>query len=383
MPSSPSFGTARRLCALAALALIGAPMAIAAPSTDDLRGQRDALASRDATIGSELVRAESALARGRARLDQARARHRRALEGLERRLTGIYVTPDPSPVIEVLTGGDLDGAQAGLDLLEALGNRDRDLVYGYRLSIGELRKAEASMQRRKDRLVEARRQLDVRRRLIEGDLAAAVRRERIATVAPQAVTAPTLTSGGGFALTAPFGLPTPDASPAPTTPTGSTRGLPTSLIESRALPGEAPVNARTGARVDAEPAPAGPAATRAYPGLGAVGPAAGAPLSGSLPTFTAVASWYGPGFTRARLASGEPYDPAAYSTASRTLRLGTLLRIAYGGRVVTVRVNDRGPYVRGRDLELSQAAAAALGLPGVGLVTAQILPTYSGPATRA
>ncbi len=57
--------------------------------------------------------------------------------------------------------------------------------------------------------------------------------------------------------------------------------------------------------------------------------------------------------------------------------------MAYGGRVVTVRVNDRGPYVRGRDLELSQAAAAALGLPGVGQVTAQILPAYSGTPTRS
>ena len=95
-----------------------------------------------------------------------------------------------------------------------------------------------------------------------------------------------------------------------------------------------------------------------------------------------MASWYGPDYA-GTLASGEPYDPYAFSAASRTLRLGTLLRVAYGGRVVTVRVNDRGPYVRGRDLELSQAAAAALGLPGVGQVTAQILPAYSGPSPRS
>ena len=119
------------------------------------------------------------------------------------------------------------------------------------------------------------------------------------------------------------------------------------------------------------------------PGVGAVGPAAGTPTPSTLPTFHAVASWYGPGFTSEHLASGEPYDPNAFSAASRTLRLGTLLRVAYGGRVVTVRVNDRGPYVRGRDLNLSQAAAAALGLPGgIGTVTVQILPGYvSEPAT--
>ena len=114
-----------------------------------------------------------------------------------------------------------------------------------------------------------------------------------------------------------------------------------------------------------------------------MGPASGTPLSGRLPTFSAVASWYGPGFTRAHMASGEPYDPNAFSTASRTLKLGTMLRIGYGGRVVTVRVNDRGPYVKGRDLELSQAAAAALGLPGVGTVTVQVLPDWYARTTRA
>ncbi len=60
-----------------------------------------------------------------------------------------------------------------------------------------------------------------------------------------------------------------------------------------------------------------------------------------------------------------------------------MLRVAYGGRVVTVRVNDRGPYVRGRDLNLSQAAAAALALPGIGRVTVQVLPGYVSAPTRA
>ena len=60
-----------------------------------------------------------------------------------------------------------------------------------------------------------------------------------------------------------------------------------------------------------------------------------------------------------------------------------MLRVAYGGKAVTVKVNDRGPYVKGRDLMLSQAAAAALGIPGVGTVTVQILPGYGEPASRA
>lgn len=372
----------RCLLAAAAAALALAPVAAAAPSADALRAERDTLDARDASLGNRLAAAESALAGSRARLDQARARHRSALRGLERRLTGLYTTPDPSPLIQVLTGGDLDGAQAGLDLLEALGDRDRSLVRSYRAAAAELRASEAVVQRRKDRLVEERRLLDVERRLASGRLATALRRERAIAQQEQAALPATLTSGGGFAVP---GLGLPAASPAGsgTAPAGSTRGLPVSFLENRSLPGDAPVDAATGAAVDSEPAPAGPQATRAYPRIGAVGPAAGAPLEGTLPTFTAVASWYGPGFTRERMASGEPYDPNAFSTASRTLRLGTLLRIGYGGRVVTVRVNDRGPYVRGRDLELSQAAAAALGLPGIGTVTVQILPGWSAPSTRA
>lgn len=385
MRSRPLPVAGRRLAAIVAVALACAPLALAEPSADDLRAQRDDLAAQEASMGRDLARAEAALAAGRARLDQARARHRTALEGLERRLTGLYMTPDPSPVVEVLTGGDLDGAQAGLDLLEALGNRDRALVEDYRDSAVELRSAEAAIQRRKDRLVAARRQLGVERQIVSGRLATAIRRERVVQRAATALTAASLTAGGGFAVTTPFGLPVAAAAPGATGvgPAGSTRGLPASFLEDRSLPGDAPVDAQSGDPVDSEPVPAGPASTRAYPGIGVVGPAAGAPVETRLPTFTAVASWYGQGSTRERMANGDPYDPNAYSTASRTLRLGTMLRIGYGGRVVTVQVTDRGPYIRGRDLELSQAAAAALGLPGIGTVTAQILPAYSAPATRS
>jgi len=140
------------------------------------------------------------------------------------------------------------------------------------------------------------------------------------------------------------------------------------------------VDAATGEAVDGEPAPAGPDLTRAEPGRGVVGPATGAPITGRLPTFTAVAGWYGPDFASDRLAGGEAYDPTAFSAAHRTLPLGTMLRVAYGGKAVTVKVNDRGPYVKGRDLMLSQAAAAALGIPGVGTVTVWILPGYGARA---
>ena len=82
-----------------------------------------------------------------------------------------------------------------------------------------------------------------------------------------------------------------------------------------------------------------------------------------------VASWYGPGFEGAATASGEPFDPDDYTAAHRTLPFGTKLIVTYGGRSVVVRVNDRGPYVTGRDLDLSQAAAEYIGLTAVGVAT--------------
>ena len=87
-----------------------------------------------------------------------------------------------------------------------------------------------------------------------------------------------------------------------------------------------------------------------------------------------VSSWYGPGFEGAITASGEPFDPYGYTAASPYLPFGTRLYVCYQG-CVTVRVNDRGPYVYGRELDLSQAAAEAIGLTyaGVDVVDATVL----------
>ena len=80
-----------------------------------------------------------------------------------------------------------------------------------------------------------------------------------------------------------------------------------------------------------------------------------------------LASWYGPGFEGLPTASGEPYDPYGYTAAHKTLPLGTDLVVEYGGRSVQVTVNDRGPYVGSRDLDLSQGAAEAIGLTEAGV----------------
>jgi len=82
---------------------------------------------------------------------------------------------------------------------------------------------------------------------------------------------------------------------------------------------------------------------------------------------TGLASWYGPGFEGLPTASGEPYDPYGYTAAHKTMPLGTDITVSYGGRTVEVTVNDRGPYVGVRELDLSQGAAEYLGLTRAGV----------------
>lgn len=79
-----------------------------------------------------------------------------------------------------------------------------------------------------------------------------------------------------------------------------------------------------------------------------------------------VASWYGPGLEGNLTASGEVFDPYYdYTAASLHYPMGTVLEVCYVDCAV-VRVNDLGPYVAGRHLDLSQAAAEDVGLTAVG-----------------
>ena len=81
------------------------------------------------------------------------------------------------------------------------------------------------------------------------------------------------------------------------------------------------------------------------------------------------ASWYGPGLSGHRTSSGERFDPNRLTAASRTLPLGSVVRVTNvsNGRSVNVRINDRGPFVRGRSLDLSHRAAQKIGLTAKGV----------------
>jgi rare lipoprotein A len=93
-----------------------------------------------------------------------------------------------------------------------------------------------------------------------------------------------------------------------------------------------------------------------------------------------IASWYGLGFHGRRTASGERFDMNALTAAHPSLPFGTRLLVENpaNGRTVVVRVNDRGPHVRGRIIDLSHAAARTLGLLGWGAKSVVVTPVQDG-----
>jgi rare lipoprotein A len=94
--------------------------------------------------------------------------------------------------------------------------------------------------------------------------------------------------------------------------------------------------------------------------------------SGSGHSFSGVASFYG-NESGSQTASGQRFNENAMTCAHRSLPFGTKLRVTHGGKSVVVTVNDRGPFVHGRVLDLSTAAARALGIEGLGQVTAEVV----------
>ncbi len=95
---------------------------------------------------------------------------------------------------------------------------------------------------------------------------------------------------------------------------------------------------------------------------------------------TGLASWYGKQFHGKKTANGEIYDMYAMSAAHKTLPLGTFVNVRNleNGKEIDVRINDRGPFVRGRIIDLSYKAATELGMAGAG--TARVEVTALGAA---
>jgi rare lipoprotein A len=90
-------------------------------------------------------------------------------------------------------------------------------------------------------------------------------------------------------------------------------------------------------------------------------------------TMSGTASWYGPGFVGRPTASGAPYDPERLTCANKELPLGTVIHVTANGLAVNCLVNDRGPYVGDRILDMSRAGSRALGYSGLAEVTIEVL----------
>jgi rare lipoprotein A len=90
--------------------------------------------------------------------------------------------------------------------------------------------------------------------------------------------------------------------------------------------------------------------------------------------FSGKASYYG-NESGSRTASGQRFNQNAMTAAHRSLPFGTKLRVTHRGQSVVVTINDRGPFIKGRVLDLSTGAARAIGLTGAGVghVTAEVI----------
>lgn len=108
-----------------------------------------------------------------------------------------------------------------------------------------------------------------------------------------------------------------------------------------------------------------------------------AQAAASLPT-EGYASWYGSKFAGRRTANGEIYDPSLLTAAHRSLPFDTQVRVTNmeTGDSVVVRINDRGPFVRGRIIDLSRAAAARINMVGSGVARVRLELASSSPSSR-
>jgi len=89
---------------------------------------------------------------------------------------------------------------------------------------------------------------------------------------------------------------------------------------------------------------------------------------------TMTASWYGPKFHGNLTANGEIYNQMALTAAHKTMAFGSFLKITNlkNGKSIVVRINDRGPYIEGRDLDLSKGTAIALGMIKRGVIKVKV-----------
>ena len=108
------------------------------------------------------------------------------------------------------------------------------------------------------------------------------------------------------------------------------------------------------------------------------------PETNAKPSKTVRTSYQGSGTAGQPTASGEPYNPNDLTAASRNLPIGSTVKVTNPdtGRSVKVRINDRGPFVRGRSLDLSKSAAEQIGITHKGVARVEVTPAKSHPVAN-
>ena len=107
-------------------------------------------------------------------------------------------------------------------------------------------------------------------------------------------------------------------------------------------------------------------------------------ITANLFSTPAIASWYTADKKNALTANGEIFDNNALSAAHKTLTFGSIVKVSYGDKSVQVRINDRGPYIEGRDIDLTPRAAKELGIYDIGVaqVDIEVISEPENPETK-
>jgi rare lipoprotein A len=327
-------------------ALLGVPTPAGASSLEDLQARLDAATAATASLSLALEQAAAADGGLRVALERLAEEHDRAQAQLDARVRQVWISQrwDPmawtkglgSPALRRLTQrGAAQAVAVDRELVEAVSTRSatatalRKQAEARRAALRVQAAAALEAQEEARRLL-ASATAELARQAAEA--ASAAERARLDAVAASLAASRAALDTASATVTRAL------------TPAQTRRSM-------RAQAAEAPVVALVEAAGGGYPA--------GYAPTGEV-------LQG-------LASWYGPGFVGSPTASGSPYDPERLTCAHKTLRLGTVVRVSANGRAVSCLVNDRGPYVGPRILDMSRAGSRALGYDGVQEVVIEVL----------
>ena len=182
-------------------------------------------------------------------------------------------------------------------------------------------------------------------------------------------------NSGGVVSTASTAHPVrPSASNAPTGT--ATQAQPNAIPSANKSIPVAPPGSATATQVDMPPTNAASESAAAPSPNGIDAPNASSSRQQGMWSEQGIASWYGPRFQGKLTANGERFNTQSLTAAHKTLPFGTRVRVRSlsDAKEVIVRINDRGPFVKGRIIDLSQAAARVLGFVGVKQVVIERMP---------